>query len=77
MKEIKLQEILEGLDFASGMFDFTLEPDQCTILLNHIRTLENKLENAQNEIECLKDEKEFWRDECESKNSEIEYLESL
>ena len=31
-----IKEILRDLEFASGVFDYTLTPDRCTFLKNYI-----------------------------------------
>ena len=44
-KEVK--EIKEHLDFAREVFDYTLNPDQCGLLLDYINQLEKENEQFQ------------------------------
>ena len=40
-----IKEILRDLEFASGIFDYTITPDRCTFLKDYITSLQQKLEN--------------------------------
>ena len=41
----EIKEILRDLEFASGVFDYTITPDRCTFLKDYITNLQEENEN--------------------------------
>ena len=41
--ENEIKEILRDLEFASGVFDYTITPDRCTFLKDYIINLQKEL----------------------------------
>ena len=53
-KEVK--EIKNDLDFARDLFDYTLNPNQCGLLLDYTNQLETSIATKDSELLQLKEE---------------------
>lgn len=68
----EIKEILRDLEFASGVFDYTITPDRCTFLQDYITNLqeENKKQKEviDKAIEYIKEKarNNCWIDQYES-----------
>ena len=51
-----IKEILKDLEFASGIFDYTITPDRCTFLKDYITNLQQENERLRGDNEFLKKE---------------------
>lgn len=49
----EIKEILKDLEYASGVFDYTITPDKCTLLLDYITNLQEQLHQASLDIQEL------------------------
>ena len=79
-----MKEIIDNLEYCSNKLDYTLKPNECEILLNYIKGLEdnwNKLKEivkSQSDFKLKARFKEVWFevDELLSKMEELERSDS-
>lgn len=72
-----IKQILRDLEFASGVFDYTITPNRCTFLKDYITNLQQENERLKEKSinEVLKNDFDMCVKDLKKANKKIEKLE--